>query len=108
MEQLKRFTMKDENFICEVCGSEVKPLGYTARDHCPVCLSSKHVDNNPGDRMATCGGVLEPVAVEKAKKGDYKIIYKCSLCGTIKKNVKANDDNMDKIIEIMSHPVAIE
>ena len=47
MEKAKKFTMKDENFICEVCGSDVKKLGYTARDHCPNCLCSKHVDINP-------------------------------------------------------------
>ncbi|MDD4027925.1 MAG: RNHCP domain-containing protein, partial [Bacilli bacterium] len=46
--------MIDENFICEVCKKEVKSLGYTARDHCPYCLSSKHVDINPGDRKCTC------------------------------------------------------
>ena len=108
MEELKKFTMKDENFVCEVCGNEVRPLGYTARDHCPKCLSSKHVDINPGDRRAECGGVLEPIAIEKAKKSDYKIIYKCNKCGMIKKNIMANDDDMDKIIDIMSHPVVTE
>ena len=46
----KRFKMIDEDYICDVCGDEVKALGYTARDHCPNCLASKHVDINPGDR----------------------------------------------------------
>lgn len=39
---MKKFTMKDEKFICENCGKEVFPLGYTARDHCNYCLYSKH------------------------------------------------------------------
>ena len=47
---MKRFTMIDEEFICENCGKHVDKLNYTARDHCPYCLFSKHVDINPGDQ----------------------------------------------------------
>ena len=99
MEESKKFTMKDENFICEVCGDSVDKLGYTARDHCPKCLCSKHVDINPGDRMSTCKGVLKPIAIENFK-ATYKIIYKCESCGEIKKNIMAKDDNMDLIIKL--------
>jgi len=28
---IKKFTMRDEHFVCEVCGREVEPLKYTAR-----------------------------------------------------------------------------
>ena len=52
----KKFTMIDESFICENCHKKVNPLGYTARDHCPYCLYSKHVDINPGDRKESCHG----------------------------------------------------
>jgi len=99
-----KFTMIDEDFICEVCNKEVKALGYTARDHCPHCLSSKHVDNNPGDRLNDCHGLLIPIGIEKAKKDSYKIIYSCDKCGMIKKNKTATDDNLDLIIKIMSNP----
>lgn len=105
MEQDKRFKMIDENFICEVCGSDVEKLGYTARDHCPYCLSSKHVDINPGDRRAECCGILEPIGIENAKKGNYKIVYKCKRCGEIKRNIMAHDDNMDLVIKIMANPL---
>lgn len=98
---LKKFTMIDEDFTCEVCGKQVKKLGYTARDHCPYCLSSKHVDINPGDRSEECHGVLEPIAIENYKKG-YKIVYRCKKCHQIRKNIMAVDDNMDLLIEIMS------
>ena len=70
---MKRFTMRDENFICEYCGKTVEKLNYTARDHCPYCLHSKHVDNLPGDRANTCLGLLEPIGLEK-HKDTYKII----------------------------------
>lgn len=99
----KRFTMIDENFICDVCGKEVKKLNYTARDHCNHCLSSKHLDVFPGDRKADCGGILEPISIEKGSKDKYKIVYKCNKCGMIKRNTMANDDNFDKILEIMQN-----
>lgn len=96
---MKNFTMRDEKFICENCGEEVLPLGYTARDHCPYCLYSKHVDINPGDRSNTCKGLFEPVGIEKFKDS-YKIVYKCMRCGEVHKNIMAKDDNMDLIIEL--------
>lgn len=103
MTESKRFIMKDEDFICAVCHKKVSKLGYTARDHCPYCLCSKHVDINPGDRQADCHGVLRPIAIENFKD-TYKIIYKCEKCGQIKKNIMAKDDSLDLIIQIMSHP----
>ena len=105
MEKSK-FTMIDEDFICDICNKEVKKLGYTARDHCPYCLHSKHVDNNPGDRLCECKGSLIPIAIEKGKKDTFKIVYKCEKCNMIKKNIAAVDDNFNKILEIMSKPVS--
>lgn len=96
---MKRFNMIDENFVCENCGREVPILGYTARDHCPYCLYSKHVDIDPGDRRNPCRGLMRPIGVEKYKD-TYKIIYKCSKCHEKHKNIIAKDDDMDKIIEI--------
>ena len=108
MTEFAQFTMIDEDFIGEVCGEQVKALGYTARDHCPNCLCSKHVDVNPGDRQCTCHGVLEPIAIEPWKKEKYKIVYKCSSCNEIKRNVTAVDDNFDKILEIMTQPTKVK
>lgn len=96
---MKKFNMIDENFICEHCGKEVTKAEYTARDHCPYCLYSKHVDINPGDRQNTCRGLLKPIGVEKFKD-TYKIIYKCKSCGQEHKNIVANDDDMQEIIRI--------
>ena len=99
----KKFTMIDESFVCDVCGNQVQKLNYTARDHCNNCLCSLHLDNFPGDRKANCGGVLEPISIEKGSKDKLKIVYKCSKCGAIKKNVAAVDDNFEKILEIMKN-----
>lgn len=91
--------MIDENFICENCNKEVSKSNYTARDHCPYCLYSKHVDINPGDRLNTCHGLLEPIGIEKFKN-TYKIVYKCEKCNQLHKNIMSNDDNMDLIINL--------
>lgn len=96
---MKKFNMIDENFICEHCGKEVKKAEYTARDHCPYCLYSKHVDINPGDRENTCRGLLKPIGIEKFKD-TYKIIYRCEKCNQEHKNIMANDDDMQEIIRI--------
>lgn len=96
---MKRFNMIDENFICENCGHNVEKLNYTARDHCPNCLYSKHVDIFPGDRSNSCQGLLIPISIEKFKN-TYKIIYKCQKCHQLHKNIMAQDDNYNKIIEL--------
>ena len=96
---MKNFTMRDEEFICENCGQLVNPLGYTARDHCPHCLYSKHVDIMPGDRQNTCKGLLKPIGIEKFKD-THKILYKCTSCNEPHKNIMAKDDNMELIIEL--------
>ena len=96
---MKKFIVRDEEFICENCNKLVNKLGYTSRDHCPHCLYSKHVDINPGDRLNECKGLLKPIQIEKFKN-TYKIIYKCNKCNILHKNIMANDDNFDKIIEL--------
>lgn len=99
---MKKFYMLDEEFICENCHKKVEKLNYTARDHCPYCLYSKHVDIFPGDRKNNCKGLLKPIDIEKYKN-TYKLIYKCSKCNKIHKNIVAIDDEFNKIIELSSH-----
>ncbi len=96
---MKKFNMRDEDFICEHCHKEVKKLNYTARDHCPYCLYSKHVDINPGDRENNCLGLLKPIGIEKYRN-TYKIIYKCEKCHETHKNIIADDDDNNEIIKI--------
>ena len=97
----KKFTVKDEEFICNNCGEKVSKLNYSSRDHCNHCLYSLHVDINPGDRLETCHGLLVPISVEKGKKDTYKIVYKCDKCGSIRKNIMANDDDFNIVLKIM-------
>ncbi|MBP5794596.1 MAG: RNHCP domain-containing protein [Alphaproteobacteria bacterium] len=98
---MKQFIKRVENFDCAHCGAVVRGNGYT--NHCPNCLWSRHVDNNPGDRQSTCGGMMEPVSVEQ-DSGVFVIIHKCQKCGkTIRQKVSDND-NMDAIIALSTNP----
>lgn len=94
--------MIDEQFICEHCHRPVTKLNYSARDHCPYCLYSKHVDINPGDRANHCLGLLKPIDVEKFKN-TYKIIYECETCHMKHKNIMATDDELNEIIKLMTN-----
>jgi RNHCP domain len=77
----------------------VKGDGYT--NHCPVCLWSKHVDNNPGDRQNECQGSMKPIEAF-FKKQSWYIKHKCQKCNekkVIKFNKKDNLDVLEKILK---------
>ena len=83
-------TARDEAFSCAHCGFEVPPHGRTARDHCPRCLRSLHVDVVPGDRAADCGGILDPIGLE-VRGGDVRLRFRCRTCGAAKVNRALTD-----------------
>jgi len=98
----QKFIKNQENFTCLICGQKVIGNGYT--DHCPNCLWSRHEDNHPGDRQAKCLGLMGPKGVIKKKDG-WQISYRCQTCGYTRFNKKAEDDNMEKIIELSTRPI---
>jgi ribosome biogenesis GTPase len=103
-----RHTACAESYVCKVCGTLVVPEGAGSqhRNHCPKCLSSVHVDNRPGDRASLCNGVMEPVSVWVRKGGEWAIIHRCRLCGTLSSNRIAGDDNPMLLMSIAVKPLA--
>lgn len=99
----------DNSFFCRVCGRPVAPggAGSNHRNHCPNCLSSLHVDNEPGDRESGCGGVMEPIAVWVRKSGEWALIHRCRRCGKISSNRVAADDNPMKLMSIAMKPLCL-
>ena len=97
-----------ESFTCKVCGRPVTPggAGTDHRNHCPNCLSSLHVDDEPGDRSADCGGVMEPIAVWVRRGRERAIIHRCKRCGALSSNRVAADDNPIKLMSIAMRPIA--
>lgn len=106
----KRFSKNDEGFTCLACGKNVLPLGYTSRNHCPFCLSSLHIDVNPGDRANGCGGILRPIrAIPDPRKG-YIIVHRCQRCGAVVRNKAAHEakiqpDDTELLIRLTAGPI---
>lgn len=98
----------DEIFTCKHCGRQVVPAGAGSdhRNHCPYCLHSLHLDLEPGDRAADCGGIMEPVAVWVRKSGEWAIIHRCRRCGSFSSNRVAADDNPVKLMSIAMKPIS--
>ena len=97
-----------DTFTCKVCGRLRTPenAGSDHRNHCPNCLSSLHVDIEPGDRESDCGGIMEPVAVWVRRGGEWAIIHRCKRCGALSSNRVAADDNPMKIMSIAMRPLS--
>ncbi len=95
------FIKNVEDFVCEKCGHKVQGNGYT--NHCSECLWSKHVDVNPGDRANNCGGMMEPIGVDK-KGSEYTILHKCTKCGFEKPNKANKEDSFQMIVQVSSEP----
>jgi|SRR3989338_1087712 len=95
---MSQFTRTKEDFTCSQCGTFVAGDGYT--NHCPVCLWSRHVDVNPGDRLADCDGEMEPIRL--TVKGHNQVItHRCVKCG-YERNNHARDTDSRKALLILS------
>lgn len=92
-----KFQKNKEDFVCEKCGVSALGSGYT--NHCPACLWSKHVDIMPGDRLADCGGLMEPVFVEHERQ-EYILTHNCLKCGHKKRNKINDNDNFDVVVAL--------
>lgn len=93
------FTRTTEDFICQRCGTRVAGNGYT--NHCPACLWSKHVDVHPGDRAASCGGMMRPEELV-LEGSERSIVHICERCGHKKKNIVADNDDENALIALSS------
>jgi len=100
--------MLNADFVCMTCNQPVMAdgAGSEHRNHCPACLSSVHVDDEPGDRAADCGGIMEPIAVWVKKNGEWALIHRCKICGILNHNRIAADDNPLKLMSIALKPLS--
>ena len=97
----------NEVFNCKFCGNLVAPDGAASnhRNHCPYCLASQHLDIEPGDREADCGGLMEAIGVWVRKGGEWALIHRCKICGHISSNRIAADDNPLVLMSIAMKPL---
>lgn len=93
MSRRVRRDKENTGFICAQCGQQVLPLqGGSYRNHCPHCLFSVHVDTEPGDRAADCGGLMRPVAISWPRGKDLAVQHICQSCGAVSTNRLATGD----------------
>lgn len=99
----KNFIPRNDGFVCEACGRNVPPAPGTFRNHCPACLTSKHVDDTlPGDRRSTCFGSMPTIAYEGTDSNRLDLIQQCNICGQVRRNRTAPDDNKQLLFTDLS------
>ncbi len=110
-EKYSKANRKDKTgqFTCRHCGQTVNEdaPGTAHRNHCPRCLRSVHLDKQAGDRAASCGGVMEPIAISVRRGKEWVIIHRCVTCGALKENRIAGDDNEMALLSLAVRPVAL-
>lgn len=94
---------ENHHFICENCGYDVQPVSNGSyRNHCPVCLYSKHLDVVPGDQASTCQGLMAPVDYRYSGKKGYQLCHRCQSCQQEQWNKIAQDTfQEDQFIEFI-------
>jgi DNA-directed RNA polymerase subunit RPC12/RpoP len=114
--------MLDGPFKCKKCGWDVYPYSWLAgvhnRNHCPYCLSSRHVDlQEPGDRMSACKALMHPIGLTVKRRqtryaeqacGELMLIHRCSDCGKLSINRIAADDLVERLMEIYRNSFSLD
>ena len=104
--EIKRFQRRIEDFTCNHCRTEVVGDGYT--NHCPNCLYSKHVDQNPGDRLSQCQGLMAPIDIIIKGGLPVSIVHRCERCGFHRPNKISESDNREALFAIPTSSAAIQ
>jgi len=80
-----------------MCPMRLVPVEITALNAC----IKKHVDVNPGDRAAACGGKMRPAGLELKSGLPNRIMHVCLKCNFERPNKVAEDDNQDALLNLM-------
>jgi hypothetical protein len=102
------------DFVCLAChnfvSAEAALSGVHNRNHCPYCLSSRHLDlYEAGDRLSACKSRMRPMALALKKtgkkynqtnQGELMLIHLCDECGKLSINRIAADDDTGTVLEI--------
>jgi len=98
------FKMINDSFICEKCLKLVtKHPEWSARNHCPFCLYSKHMDEvSPWDRESKCWWLMQAIWIDYKKNKWNMIKHICIKCNKIILNKVAPDDDFIEFISILN------
>jgi len=107
------------DFTCLNCGNLVPAnsllSGVRNRNHCPYCLSSRHLDlYEPGDRLSACKERMAPLGLAlkhsssryaghtagipaATGQGELMLVHVCQGCGKLSANRIAADDDSSRL-----------
>jgi len=110
IERKRHDEYRSGGFKCAHCKQWVviNPfIGTANRNHCNMCLWSRHVDIKKGDRLSDCHGGMRPIALTfkhegNAKVGEIMLVHHCSVCEKISINRIAGDDIEDHILQVFT------
>lgn len=103
-------------FACKHCKRFVvvnDTIGTANRNHCNMCLWSRHVDEAKGDRRATCQGGMAPIGLTYkhdgyGRQGEIMVIHLCMSCEKISINRIARDDDEQQLLCVFTQSFALE
>lgn len=112
-EQEWRREHKAGGFKCSHCRLWVvinNYMGTINRNHCNICLWSKHVDGNKGDRKVDCHGGMKPIGLTfkhegLGRQGEIMLVHQCAQCRAVSINRIAGDDDNEKILSIFDDSI---
>jgi hypothetical protein len=110
------------DFVCDCCGAfvsvNVALSGVGNRNHCPYCLTSRHLDQfEPGDRLSACKARMKPVGLtfkRTAKKytghrqGELMLVHLCEDCRKVSINRIATDDVIEMILSVLEESAGMD
>jgi hypothetical protein len=96
-----------ESFKSGHCKAFIGPTisGGRHRNHCPLCLYSRHVDDKRmGDRASECRALMAPIGYFFRPKGEQVVVHRCLGCGFERHNRVAADDSFLVLAELPELP----
>ncbi len=112
----------EDHFTCLHCGALVytQPLtcGVQNRNHCPYCLSSRHVDHaQAGDRLSACKALMQPIGLTMkpgrnkyacCSVGELMLVHQCGDCGKFSINRIAADDQAERLMALFHASIGLD
>ncbi len=91
----------NDSFKCENCHKQItKHPEWSARNHCPYCLYSKHLDEKfPWDRVSDCWWLMEPIDIDYKKNKWNMVKHRCEKCWKEILNKIASDDEFLEFVK---------
>lgn len=104
------------DFVCLYCHRFVSAdsaiSGVHNRNHCPYCLSSRHLDLfEAGDRLSACKARMKPVSLTLKRStskyarpgdGELMLVHVCEACGKVSINRIAADDDNEQVMSFIA------